>query len=138
MDLLAGMFPTARDKRGQPVTAGGLSERLVAQVENPAHAIAHVAQRGVHREPVHEQCAAAFISNGSPFDPRMTSGMRRAVRRRRPAHRHRYRHPIHAPKTNAVAERVIGTLRRECLDYVIVLDEWHLSSVLREFAAYYN
>src|SRR6266508_175210 len=91
MDLLAGMFPTARDKRGQPVTAGGLSERLVAQVETPAHAIAHVAQRGVHREPVHEQCAAAFISNGSPFAPRMTSGMRRAVRRRRPAHRQRYR-----------------------------------------------
>jgi hypothetical protein len=39
---------------------------------------------------------------------------------------------------NAVAERVIGTLRRECLDHLIVLDEQHLSSVLREFVAYYN
>jgi len=37
-----------------------------------------------------------------------------------------------------VAERVIGTLRRECLDHVTVLDEPHLSSVLREFVAYYN
>jgi transposase InsO family protein len=46
--------------------------------------------------------------------------------------------PIHAPKANAVAERVIGTLRRECLDHVIVLDEWHLSSILREFVTYYN
>ena len=44
--------------------------------------------------------------------------------------------PIHAPKANAIAERVIGTLRRECLDHLIVLDEQHLSMVLREFVAY--
>jgi putative transposase len=46
--------------------------------------------------------------------------------------------PIHAPKANAIVERVIGTLRRECLDHLIVLDEQHLSRVLREFVAYYN
>jgi transposase InsO family protein len=46
--------------------------------------------------------------------------------------------PIHAPKANAVAERVIGTLRRECLDHFIILDEHHLLSVLREFIIYYN
>jgi ribosomal protein S18 acetylase RimI-like enzyme len=46
--------------------------------------------------------------------------------------------PIHAPKANTIAERVIGTLRRECLDHVIVLDEHHLSTVLREFVVYYN
>jgi transposase InsO family protein len=37
-----------------------------------------------------------------------------------------------------VIERVIGTLRRECLDHLIVLDEWHLMSVLAEFVRYYN
>ena len=46
--------------------------------------------------------------------------------------------PIHAPKANALAERVIGTLRRECLDHVIVWDEQHLASVLTEFVRYYN
>ncbi|TME41188.1 MAG: hypothetical protein E6I75_03690 [Chloroflexi bacterium] len=46
--------------------------------------------------------------------------------------------PIHAPKTNTIAERVIGTLRRECLDHLIILDEHPLLSVLCEFVAYYN
>jgi transposase InsO family protein len=46
--------------------------------------------------------------------------------------------PIHAPKTSAVVERVIGTLRRECLDHMIVLNEQHLASVLAGFVRYYN
>jgi transposase InsO family protein len=46
--------------------------------------------------------------------------------------------PIHAPKANAIVERVIGTLRGECLDHMIILDEYHLVSVLCEFVAYYN
>jgi transposase InsO family protein len=46
--------------------------------------------------------------------------------------------PVRAPQANAVVERVIGTLRRECLDHMIVLDEQHLQSVLAEFVRYYN
>jgi transposase InsO family protein len=46
--------------------------------------------------------------------------------------------PIRAPKANAIAERVIGTLRRECLDHIIVLNEQHLRSVLADFVRYYN
>jgi transposase InsO family protein len=46
--------------------------------------------------------------------------------------------PIRAPRANAVAERVVGTLRRECLDHLIILNERHLCSVLREYVAYYN
>ena len=46
--------------------------------------------------------------------------------------------PVRAPKANAIAERVIGTIRRECLDHLIVLTERHLRRVLREYVAYDN
>jgi putative transposase len=45
---------------------------------------------------------------------------------------------VQAPKANTVAERVIGTLRRECLDHLIIINERHLGSVLREYVAHYN
>ena len=46
--------------------------------------------------------------------------------------------PVRAPRANAVAERVVGTCRRECLDHPIVLNERDLRAVLREFVGYYN
>jgi len=39
---------------------------------------------------------------------------------------------------NVHAERLIGTLRRECLDHMIVLGEEHAQRTLDEFATYYN
>jgi hypothetical protein len=39
---------------------------------------------------------------------------------------------------NPYVERVIGSLRRECLDHVIVLDERHLRRILREYVGYYD
>ena len=45
---------------------------------------------------------------------------------------------MRAPRANAIAERVVRTLRNECLDHVIVLNEAHLRAVLREYVAYYN
>ncbi len=46
--------------------------------------------------------------------------------------------PVHAPKANAIAERLVGTLRRECVDHIIPLSERHLRAVLREYVEYYN
>jgi hypothetical protein len=43
-----------------------------------------------------------------------------------------------SPWQNGVAERLIGSIRRECLDHVIVLDEGHLRRILKNYAAYYN
>jgi putative transposase len=48
------------------------------------------------------------------------------------------RTPVQAPKANAYCERLIGTVRRECLDYVIPLGEKHLRKVLREWVTHYN
>ena len=44
----------------------------------------------------------------------------------------------HSPWQNCFVERANGTLRRECLNHVIVLGERHLRRILREFVSYYN
>jgi transposase InsO family protein len=46
--------------------------------------------------------------------------------------------PVAAPQANAYCERLIGTTRRECLDWVIPLSERHLRRVLAEWVAHYN
>jgi transposase InsO family protein len=43
-----------------------------------------------------------------------------------------------APKENAVCERFLGSVRRECLDHVLVLGEAHLRRLLRDYASYFN
>jgi transposase InsO family protein len=46
--------------------------------------------------------------------------------------------PVRAPRANAIAERFVGTVRRECLDRIIILSRGHLVAVLQEFVDYYN
>ena len=48
------------------------------------------------------------------------------------------RTPVRAPKANAVCERFLGSVRRECLDHVIILGERHMLRVLREYLAFFN
>ena len=43
-----------------------------------------------------------------------------------------------SPWQNAYAERVIGSIRRECVDHVVVLGEQHLRHHLRSYQSYYN
>ena len=48
------------------------------------------------------------------------------------------RTPVRAPRANASAERWVGTVRRECLDWVLILGQKHLEQVLREYVTHYN
>jgi hypothetical protein len=43
-----------------------------------------------------------------------------------------------SPWQNPYVERLIGTIRRECLDRMLVLGEAHLRQILSSYAAYYN
>ncbi len=46
--------------------------------------------------------------------------------------------PARVPQANSFCERLIGTIRRECLDFVIPLTERHLRAILREWITHYN
>jgi putative transposase len=48
------------------------------------------------------------------------------------------RSPVASPKANAICERVIGTARRECLDWLIPVSEAHLRAILRCWVTHYN
>jgi putative transposase len=48
------------------------------------------------------------------------------------------RTPVQAPRANAIAERFIGTLRRECLDHLLITGPRHLDVVLREYVQHYD
>jgi putative transposase len=48
------------------------------------------------------------------------------------------RSPIASPKANAICERVIGTIRRECLDWLIPTSAGHLRTILLEWMKHYN
>jgi hypothetical protein len=47
-------------------------------------------------------------------------------------------HTIMAPRANAVCERFVGTIRRECLDRFLILGRRHLEAVLGEFVEHYG
>jgi putative transposase len=46
--------------------------------------------------------------------------------------------PVRAPRAKAIAERFIGTLRRECLDHLLIIGTRHLKAVLHEYINHYN
>src|SRR5712692_1658332 len=46
--------------------------------------------------------------------------------------------PYHAPRANAICERFLGSVRRECLDHVLILYEKQLHRVLRAYIDYFN
>ncbi len=49
-----------------------------------------------------------------------------------------FRTPYRTPQANAVCERFLGSVRRECLDHFLILHEKHLSRLLRAYILYFN
>ena len=72
-------------------------------------------------------CAIAMGSTGGVFSRRVHS---LGIREVKTASR--------APWQNPYLERLIGTLRRECLDHMVVLNETHLRRLLRDYVAYFS
>ncbi len=46
--------------------------------------------------------------------------------------------PVRSPRANSFAERYVGTLRRECLDHLLIYGERHLRRILAEYSRHYN
>jgi hypothetical protein len=46
--------------------------------------------------------------------------------------------PVRAPRANAIAERFVGTIRRELLDRLLIINQRHAQAVLHEFEHHYN
>jgi putative transposase len=46
--------------------------------------------------------------------------------------------PYRTPEANGVCERFMGSLRRECMDHILIHDDKHLRRVVTEYAAYFN
>jgi putative transposase len=46
--------------------------------------------------------------------------------------------PYRAPRANGICERFMGSLLRECLDHILILDGRHLTRVVKEYTAYFN
>jgi putative transposase len=46
--------------------------------------------------------------------------------------------PVRAPRGNSYCERLIGSLRRECLDHMLILDHRQLDRIVQEYRYYYN
>jgi transposase InsO family protein len=85
------------------------------------------------REAFPEESAPRFLiyDNDSIFSERVTESIKSiGIEPRRTAFR--------SPWQNGIAERWVGSARRELLDHVIVLNENHLRRLLREYVDYYN
>jgi putative transposase len=71
--------------------------------------------------------SATTTPNSRPFDEVFAGNGMRIIKT-----------PVRAPRANSFAERYAGTLRRECLDHLLIYGERHLRQILAEYSRRYN
>jgi putative transposase len=109
------------------------------------HGSRRVVQAGVTRHPT-DEWVAQQIRNATPFgegprflicdnDDKFSTRFEHAVKG---AGIDLIHTPPYAPKANATCERFIGSVRRECLDHILILSENHVRRVIREYCAFFN
>jgi hypothetical protein len=102
-----------------------------------------VVHYGVTRNPT-DQWTAQQLREATPFGERPRFLIRDNDRKYGPSFKavaaqiKVLRTPCRAPKANGICERFLGSLRWECLDYVLILNERHLYRVVKEYKAYFN
>ncbi len=109
-----------------------LGSRRVVQMGVTRHPTdARVAQQRREATPFDERPRLLIRDNDAKYGPRFdhlaaASGIRVL------------RTPIRAPRANATCERFLGSVRRECLDHLLIRGEAHLRRVLRAYGGYCN
>ncbi len=111
-------------------------------IELGSRRVVHV---GVTRHPT-DAWVAQQLREATPFDQRPRSLVRDRDSKFGPAFARvaaasgiaELRTAYRAPRQNATCERFLGSVRRACLDHILVLGEAHLRRVLREYVAYFN
>jgi len=117
----------------------------VGRAASPSHiAVVHeISQRGTDAFIFGERCSGLARRRTSRAHS-LSPSSRRATSQIWPDliyDRHSIRDKPAAPASpwqNGFAERLIGSIRRECVDHIIVLGEAHLRRILRSYARYYN
>lgn len=134
--LAAGKYDAGKQRKpGCPPARPGIA-RLVVRLarENPlwGRLRTHETRCGscaVHR--VGDPACCGHRSGASPVRPDVAAVFQAAGTRI-------LRTAVRAPRMNAICERLVGTLRRELLDRVLILGEGHLCAVLAEYHVHYN
>jgi putative transposase len=134
-DIWACDFLTVTDLFFRPIYAFVI-------VELASRRVIHI---GATRHPT-DAWVAQQLREATPFDQRPTYLIRDNDAKFGPAFARVaagsgidiLRTPFKAPRANAICERFVGSLRRECLDHLIIVNERQLWRVLREYVAYFN
>lgn len=126
------VVPTLGFKLLYALVIVGLGRRELVWVNVTAHPTAEwIAQQITEAFPWEEAPTYLIRDNDALYGSAFTRRLRAMGIRDRPI-------APGSPWQNGAVERLIGSIRRECLDHVLIFGEAHLRHILREYRSYYN